>query len=92
VSELSPLRRIAFAAIPSILCALGLSAVYVFVMSDEQAEGIQRGAVHDVCRHFGDAGHRILGDRMVVAISAILGGSEPEPGSEPSRAAAVFVD
>jgi lysophospholipase L1-like esterase len=42
--------------------------------------------------HFGDAGHRILADRMVVAISAILGGSEPERGSEPSRAAAAFVD
>lgn len=38
MSELSPLRRIAFAAIPSISCALVLSGVYLFVMSDEQAE------------------------------------------------------
>lgn len=38
MSPRSPLRRVAFAAIPSILCALVLWSAYAFVMSDERAE------------------------------------------------------
>ncbi len=37
--------------------------------------------------HLADAGHRILADRMIVAISAILGDSGRKPGSETSSAA-----
>jgi len=37
--------------------------------------------------HLADAGHRILADRMIVAISAISAGSGRKPGSETSSAA-----